>query len=205
MVWGANILAECGVPLYFWTFTCRGRDLDMETADDNYYGWTNSALTNLRQQARREGSFWAYVQVTERQQRGAAHSHFIHTFTPPDSKEFQNERGYVAVKSDSFLAAVVASGLGPQCEITRVETPLAVAAYISGYLKKHAHQDEFPKGWKRVRWSREWPKVPEKKPDWSVIIFGRKDWDACDKQHVQFVPENDAIGEMARRHMVNVW
>lgn len=204
MVHGARILADEGHALFFWTFTCRGRDLDLETADDNYYSWTNKALTNLRQQAKREGKFWAYVQVTERQKRGAAHSHFIHTFAPCDSQEFQDERGRIALKSQHYLDAIVAAGLGAQCQITKVETPEAVALYISGYLQKHAHEDEFPAGWKRVRWSRAWPDLPEQIAQFSAVLIDRAAFERADEQHVQFVADSDTIYEYSRRRMINV-
>lgn len=204
IVHGAKILHEQEKPLFFWTFTCRGRDLDMETADDYYYAWTNKALTNLRQKARRQGQPWIYVQVTERQQRGAAHSHFVHTYTPDDSEVFQDEKGRFHLDSEAFLNAVMASGLGPQCQITVIETPEAVAHYISGYLEKHANTDAFPKKWKRVRWSKEWPDLPPVEAEHSSVLRDRAAWTKVDTLGHTFIAESELIYEYARIRMVNV-
>ena len=71
MVYGALELGAAH-QLYFWTLTCRGRDLDLRTADDEYLMWTNRLLSACRARAKREGAPFEYVQVTERQKRGAA-------------------------------------------------------------------------------------------------------------------------------------
>jgi len=204
VVHGAKTLAEAGKPLFFWTFTCRGRDLDLSTADDDYYAWTNKALTNLRQQAKRQGQPWAYVQVTERQQRGAAHSHFVHTFTPDDSEVYQDEKGRFTLISAAFISAVVASGLGPQCQITVIETPEAVAHYISGYLEKHVNSDVWPRHWRRVRWSRDWPDLPDQQADFRAVLRDRHSFEQADKSGYQFQADNDLIYEYARRRMIHV-
>lgn len=205
VVHGAKTLAEAGKPLFFWTFTCRGRDLDLSTADDDYYAWTNKALTNLRQQAKRQGQPWAYVQVTERQQRGAAHSHFVHTFAPDDSEVWQDEgTGRFKLVSAAFLSAVVASGLGPQCQITVIDTPEAVAHYISGYLEKHVNEDVWPEHWRRVRWSRDWPDLPQVQAEYSAVLRDRSDWNKADAVGVSFLAENETIYHYAKHRMLHV-
>jgi hypothetical protein len=176
----------------------------METADDDYYNWTNKALTNLRQQAKRQGQFWAYVQVTERQQRGAAHSHFVHTFTPDDAEVFQDNKGRFSLISEGFIKAVVAAGLGPQCQITVIETPEAVAHYISGYLEKHANSDVFPRSWRRVRWSKEWPDLPPVEAQYSAVLRDRAAWSKADTLGYTFIAESEIMYQYARKRMVHV-
>jgi len=200
-VYGAENMAGQGVLLYFWTFTCRGRDLDLATADDDYYTWTNKALSRLRAQAKREGKRWAYVQVTERQERGAAHSHFIHTFCPADAIKTTRPDNREVYVSASFVNAVVAAGLGVQCEITQVKTPGAVASYISGYLTKHATKDRFPKGWKRVRWSRDWPDLPTLDVDFTLVLRRHWDWDKIDNTEVKWTVENEDVALYVAHHM----
>lgn len=204
IVHGSRLLASEGKPLFFWTFTCRGRDLNLESADDNYYEWTNKALTNLRQKAKRQGQPWVYVQVTERQQRGAAHSHFVHTFAPDDSQVLQDSKGRFSLESEGFINAVVAAGLGPQCQITVIETPEAVAHYISGYLEKHANSDLFPRSWRRVRWSKEWPDLPPFESEYSAVLRDRQAWSKIDALGHTFLAENDTMYQYARKRMVHV-
>lgn len=204
MVYGAETLAGQGLSLYFWTFTCRGRDLDLETADDHYYEWTNRALSRLRAQARREARPWVYVQVTERQKRGAAHSHFIHTYVPDDAIDAGKRGRNTRKASVSFLRAVVDAGLGPQSDITTVNGPGAVASYISGYLRKHASEDAFPRKWKRVRWSKDWPEIPLEQTDFAIPLMTRKDWSKLDTSGPLWVVDNEDCYHYAKHRMTHL-
>lgn len=204
MVYGAETLAGEGLSLYFWTFTCRGRDLDLETADEHYYEWTNRALSRLRAQARREGAKWVYVQVTERQKRGAAHSHFIHTYVPGDAVPSGKRGRNVRYASLSFLRAVVDAGLGPQSDITAVAGPGAVASYISGYLRKHASEDAFPRKWKRVRWSKDWPEVQLEQTDFAVPLLTRRDWQKIDADGAWWQVDNVDVLAYAKHRIFKV-
>lgn len=202
MVEGAKILMETG-PLYFWTLTCRGRDLDLETADDNYYLWTNRLLSTCRARAKKLGARWEYVQVTERQKRGAAHSHFIHTYVPDDTEFSTNESGQVEAISRWFLGAVVSAGLGPQSKITQVHNSVGVAAYISGYLEKQISQDVWPPKWKRIRYSRGWPDAAEK-AELTKALVKREHWDEIDQLTTEFLAEDRVAYEFARHRMHNI-
>lgn len=204
VLYGAETLAQQGLSLYFWTFTCRGRDLDLETADDHYYEWTNRALARLRAQARREARPWFYVQVTERQTRGAAHSHFIHSYCPADGVSGGFRGKHRRISSLSFLRCVVDAGLGPQCDITEVGEPGAVANYISGYLTKHMGADRFPPKWKRVRYSRNWPVEPEKVMEFAVPLLDRKDWQKLDVAGDWWQVDNEECLAYAKHRMLHV-
>lgn len=204
ILYGAETYATQDVLLYFWTFTCRGRDLDLATADEHYYEWTNRALSRLRAQALREGALWSYVQVTERQKRGAAHSHFLHTFRPADALPAGKRKGHDALASLSFLQAVVDAGLGPQCEITIVDTPERAASYISGYLTKNDVGDPFPPKWHRVRWGKKWPKVPEKVMDFAAPLMTRRDWEKVDNQDGWWQVDNVDVLAYAKHRIFKV-
>jgi len=204
ILYGAVELSARGVDLYFWTFTCRGRDLDLATADDHYYEWTNRALARLRAQARREERPWVYVQVTERQKRGAAHSHFLHTFRPSDAIEAGKRAGHTRLQSLSFLHAVVDAGLGPQSDITVVETPERAASYISGYLSKNDVGLPFPPHWHRVRWGRAWPKEPEKVMEFAAPLLTRKDWSKLDTSGPLWVVDNEDCYHYAKHRMTHL-
>lgn len=210
MIEGAKILMESG-PLYFWTTTCIGKELDLETADDEYLLWTNRLLSTCRARAKKQGVRWEYVQVTERQQRGAAHSHFIHTFLPDDGvpriKTKRDKAGQMVqvehIASEWFVRSNIRAGLGRECLITAVKSEIGVASYISGYLEKQLSQDVWPKHWKRIRYSRGWPDMAEQ-PDWARALNGRSDWEQADKQGVLFVAEDETLYKLARHHMAMV-
>lgn len=202
MAQGAAQLMADG-PLYFWTVTCRGKELDLETADDNYYLWVNRLLANLRYHAKKEGSRWCYVQVTERQERGAAHSHFIHTYCPQDGIRTKDSKGRIHIVSERFTVANVAAELGHQCRISEVESPEACAIYISGYLQKQLSADVWPKHWKRVRYSRNFPELTAAKAEICRPLLTREHWHELDQMSYAFECANEVDYQIAAHRMHN--
>lgn len=180
---GAEKLAE-GEQLYFVTLTCRGADLNLETADENYLLWTNRLLSAWRASAKKRGKTLTYAQVTERQKRGAAHSHLIVNDYPPDAKPYRKgdwlPNGTIAkhdcLYSEWFVERCTSAGLGKLTDCTIVRNPVAVAVYVSKYLFKDMTETLWPKGWRRVRYSREWPKTdPPANPD-AFPVIRKADW-----------------------------
>ena len=196
---GARILSETGT-LWFWTTTCRGRDLDLETADDNYLLWTNRLLAACRARAKKQGVDFQYVQVTERQKRGAAHSHYISTFCPDDAIHApvpDDQHRYV---SDWFVKRNVSAGLGPQCRISAVQTPERAAGYIAKYLKKQLKEHEWPKHWKRIRYSQKWPDCALI-PDYAQSLHNRQQWTRLDERRNWYETTEEIHYQYARRRM----
>lgn len=176
---GARQLAAAGHDLYFWTLTCRGRELSLEAAEANYYNWTNKLLTYMRRDCKGNGQFWAYAQVTERQQRQHPHSHLISTYAPSDaipSIKIKNDVPREVLVSKRFAELNERAGLGSQHEITHIDIPEAVAVYVSKYLFKDSASTIWPKGWKRVRYSRTWPKLPDRHADIAWPLITMADW-----------------------------
>lgn len=206
MVEGAKLLLETG-PLYFWTITCRGKDLDLETSDDDYLLWTNRLLSACRYHAKKSGARWAYVQVTERQKRGAAHSHFLHTWVPSDSQYRRNGKGHVDVTSDYFVQANVKAGLGPQCKISQVSSAVGVSSYVAKYLKKHLSDTVWPSNWRRIRYSQDFPDTTEQ-PDYAIALTSNDAWArletyaVANRQH--FIAADRVAYEIGRRRIVGI-
>lgn len=184
MVQGARELAAMGESLFFLTLTCRGRDLDLETADREYMTWTNRLLTAARAKNKRAKIAWFYAQVTERQQRGAPHSHLIITFCPDDVIEYATGAPVpngVTARHDTLYSpwltgACVRAGLGPMVDLSAINNPVAVAVYAAKYMFKDAMTTEWPKGWRRVRYSQSWPKLPDRKPSEAFPLVRLADW-----------------------------
>lgn len=191
IVEGAKELSGGGHSMYFLTLTCRGRDMEVKEAEEKYMEWTNRLLTAARTKASREGQKWAYVQVTERQDRGHPHSHVLTTFVPSDAVlaergailQFEVEGtiyGYEArhqiIYSDWLWAQAVKSGLGSMTDLSIVDNPLAVASYISKYLFKDATKTVFPPHWRRVRYSHTYPKLPAMHVDGAFPVVRSVDW-----------------------------
>lgn len=210
IVEGAKNLSERGYPLFFVTLTCIGKELDIETADDHYLEWTNRLLSAWRARTKNEGQHWCYVQVTERQKRGAAHSHMITTCYPKDAVEYKKgstlPNGSIA-KHDClfsiwFMERNVSAGLGKMTDCTKIESAIGVAVYVSKYLFKDAQETLWPKGWKRVRYSQNWPKLPDKSNPQAFPVVKLSDWYRVKNLGVSVYADSDVTYEAALARLV---
>jgi len=187
MVEGCRALAQ-NHSLFFITITCKGREESWQHAEENYLKRTNVLLTACRSQAKRKNLKWHYVQVTERQKRKHPHSHFITTFCPIDAESVivrktvrqgggQSEEQLSAhLWSNWFANSLRSAGLGEQYDITQVRQAEAASRYVAKYLfKPSIFTAEWPKGWKRIRYSQGFPKQ-EKPEGEAIVLLRREDW-----------------------------
>lgn len=206
IVWGSERLADEGHLLYFWTLTCRGKECSLEEAEENYYAWTNTLLTNTRTHAKRKGMHWAYVQVTERQKRTRAHphSHLLTTFLPEDARETKDEKGRDTLVSAWLSRANASANLGSQFKITRANDVSAVSRYIAKYMFKDSMNEHWPPHWRRVRYSHNWPKPPKTPADVSITLLRPQDWQRAAQVDVTWVCEDQIAYERARHRLGNI-
>lgn len=192
--------------LYFWTLTCRGREISLAKAEANYYAWTNVLLTNARTKATRAKLFWAYVQVTERQHKNRAHphSHIITTFLPNDAVLTKDANGGDAYISPWFSRANSSSGLGEQHRITLVKSASAVSRYVAKYMFKDTMTETFPPKWKRVRYSQNFPKSPVLVADIAIVLTDKSMWRAADEMPVNWVVNSITMYEICRHRIGRV-
>jgi hypothetical protein len=187
MVNGCRVLAD-NLPLYFITVTCRGKEISHEYAEENYGKWTNRLLDACRIKSKRAGGQWHYVQVTERQKRLHPHSHFITTYAPPISsilttrKKVQQADGKYKfivsthIRSDWFEGQIKKSGLGKQYDISVVESAEGASRYVAKYLfKPSIFTADWPRGWKRIRYSQSFPDAPERETN-AIVLLTQEDW-----------------------------
>ncbi|KKM97301.1 hypothetical protein LCGC14_1169460 [marine sediment metagenome] len=199
-----------GTELHFITLTCRGRELSLEDSEANYLKWTNRLLTALRTRAKRKKQKWCYVQVTERQKRGHPHSHVITTFRPHDLylgtklqwKQHEGTRvsyDVDALRSDWLEKRCVSAGLGEQYDISVVKEASACSRYVAKYLfKPSMFTDLWPKKWRRVRYSQNFPKQERQKAD-GMPLRTPLDWYTLAKKAVIVSPQ-DKDAETAAIH-----
>jgi len=206
IVEGAEKLEGQGHELYFWTITCRGRECSYDEALDNYLLWTNRLLTNARAKAKRKGHYWCYAQVTEHQKktRQHPHSHLLTTFLPDDGKPTKDEKGRPVIVSEWFSRANVSAGLGDQCTISKVRSAAAVSRYVGKYMFKASANEVWPTGWKRVRYSQNWPVAVPAVPEFLAVLLSKGDWRKVQLLAVRFTAETPAVYELARHHVANV-
>lgn len=206
VVWGAEVLEDEGHKLYFWTLTCRGKELDYETAMEHYYEWTNILLTNARAKSKREGAFWAYIQITEHQKKSRSHphSHILTSFCPSDAVWFKTRKGVDAMASAWFFNANVSAGLGVQHQITQVKSASAVSRYIAKYLFKGSMTEQWPPKWKRIRYSQNWPRPPYMPAELAITLLTPADWKKAEDTQTEWTCEDDRIFEIAYHRLGNI-
>jgi len=174
--------------LYFITITCKGRGLGVKQAEKHYLEWTNRLLDACRARCKRADGEWCYVQVTERQKRAHPHSHILTTFDVGDIVEGtlrkfetdrEGKRKYVnktVLRSAWLQKTVLRAGLGEQYDISQVDNAEGASRYVAKYLfKPTIFTAEWPKGWKRVRYSQSFPKLPERETT-AFVLLEHADW-----------------------------
>lgn len=173
--------------------------MPLAEAEEKYLEWTNRFLTNARTKAKRANSYWCYVQVTERQSktREHPHSHIITTFLPDDARATTNEKQRVTYVSRWFSVANESAGLGSQHTISRVESASAVSRYVAKYLFKDSMRQTFPKKWKRIRYSANFPALVVNPPDYANMLLNAQDWRSASRKNVLWEAENEVIYQMA--------
>lgn len=185
IVEGARQLHEEYGQLLFVTLTCRGADMPLADAQRDYLKWTNRLLTAARTRAKRAGQPWHYAQVTERQKRGHPHSHILTTWDPGDlyegyvmkwNKQARRMEPEPALRSDWLQKASVRAGLGEQYDVSVVKDPEAASRYVAKYMfKESMFADHWPKNWKRVRYSQNWPRLEHERGP-AMALLSRQDW-----------------------------
>lgn len=204
IVQGCRTLSEQGKELYFITITTRGGGLSKQDAMAGYLKWTNHLLTTLRQSANRHGQDWHYAQVTEYQKRKHPHSHILTTYVPHDAyighkKKWHTKndgrRGYEWIEcilSDYMLKSVQAAGLGKIYDISSVRDAEAASRYVSKYLFKDMMSAVWPDGWRRVRYSHSFPKLPEQDSG-GFPLLSDEDWQKLARLATVVKPENEIV------------
>lgn len=187
IVHGIHELSNAGHSIWFQTISCRGKEISCKDAEKGYLSWTNLLLDAYRARVKKQGGHWCYVQVTERQKRGHPHSHILTTFEPGDLvdgaiEKWERVQGILqpywkdALRSEWLQEAVCRSGLGDQYDISKVEKEGGASRYVAKYLfKQTAFSQDWPPGWRRVRYSQSFPQLPEIKSQ-AFVIKSYQDW-----------------------------
>jgi hypothetical protein len=213
IVSGARELGETN-KLYMLTITCRGKEVSYEDAENSYLVWTNNLLTTLRMSAKRAGKTWAYASVTERQKRQHPHSHYLTTYCPDDVVLVKKGEGkFSYTQGQAYLAkhttlqtaylekACVNAGLGWQYDLSELESVEGASRYVAKYLfKETVFSTVWPKGWRRVRYSQSWPKLPDVKGE-AVILLSKFDWYRLSRLAAVIVTKDEGAKKHAERNL----
>lgn len=194
--------------LYFYTFTCRGGNLQVNEAERSYGLWTNRLLSTMRASAKTQSQFWAYAQVTERQNRGHPHSHLIMSYLHSDALLRHDKKGKPYYYSKWFRKRHIKAGLGTQSRITPVNDADAASRYIAKYLFKASMFTVMPDSWHRVRYSQSFPKrqldeLPLR--DDAFPLLTKSDWERANKADVWFKVEDMLMYEISHRRILRMF
>jgi hypothetical protein len=115
----------------------------------------------------------------------------------------RRRRTEVQVLRSNWLAAQVErSGLGREYDISFVGTVEGASRYVAKYLfKDTVFTDKWPKGWKRVRYSQSFPKMPERETN-AICLLSREDWVAFSRSCVIAITDDENEAKIARRMLI---
>ena len=202
--YGCQNLWDKSVQLWMITLTSPGQGTDIEAAEQNWYNGTMKTLNALRNQYKRGGGEnWYYACVTERQKRGHPHAHYIITAVPKDlawaapGATLRDGRmnHQASLQSDWLVDRLDVNRMGTVYDIQPIDDAAKVSAYVSKYLFKSLLQEKWPKGWRRVRYSRNWVKAGYPKAEQAIALLGAKQWDELGRQGPNVVTDDAVVLE----------
>jgi hypothetical protein len=140
---GATAYLAQGIPMAFITLTSRGgAGRSVDTALQTFaVGWPR-----LRKKALYANGQFEYVLIPEQHKNGILHCHLIAT----------NQLTQRWWKDNAFK-----SGMGYMSKVLALSDSGLVPQYVAKYLGKDFVRVQWPKGFRRVRTSKNWPKLPE--------------------------------------------
>jgi len=105
------------------------------------------AWKTLRQRANRQAGYFSYLMIPERHKDGRMHAHLLESGGAGERWWKDNAR---------------ACGFGYMVDEQAVENPAAASFYVVKYIGKGlASGPDWPKNFRRVRVSKNWPAMPE--------------------------------------------
>lgn len=148
---GAEVLASQGLEIDFLTLTSHEKLNGKQTM----YVWPK-AWSKLGQRARRAVDRFEYLLIPEQHKDGRLHVHAIET---------------AALGEKWFKDNARQCGLGYMAEEQKIQSAGGAAWYTSKYLTKSIQYEAWPKGFRRIRCSQGWPKLPD--------MGSAEGWDWC--------------------------
>lgn len=173
---GTLVITSEGRSVQFVTLTSRGYTTQNKSL---YFFKQNWPKMNRRMKYHTEvqtdehiGAAWAYFLVPEHHKSGVAHFHILAATT-------------IDQKSD-WKKHAWASGFGYIVDVQPLVTPKRAADYVSKYLHKGQGAETWPKGFMRVRHSRNWP-ISQEQPleGW--------EWDTYQSEDTVWIEKNALI------------
>lgn len=151
---GAEYFAKVGYRVQFTTLTCHR---NVRSRDESIERW-RECWPRLRKRVARRCDEFHYGVFPEQHKDGTMHVHVLET-------SGLEERVY-----KDHCAAI---GLGFMCDVQSMANPGKVAKYVTKYMAKAIEITDWPNGFHRFRYSRQWPdadSVDTPEIEWSVYV-----------------------------------
>jgi len=154
---GVTVLQEKGLDVAMISLTSRGgKGRTRARALESFL----VGFPKLRKKAVYRMGTFSYIAIPEQHKNGIMHLHVL--CNNLETPHWWHDAAYK-------------SGLGYQADVRQVDEPGKGAFYVAKYIDKHLAFGLWPKGFRRVRTSQDWPRVdlePESDADWEVF----QDW-----------------------------
>jgi hypothetical protein len=163
--YGLENLTDQKQEMYFVTITSRGYVTSGQSLALLKSGWPKLS----RRAKYHSAGVYSYMLIPERHRQGQVHCHILTTVNLP--ARFWKDAGY-------------SCGFGYIADTDRIRGAGEAGNYAGKYLSKQLAGMEWPKGFRRVRTSRNWPKPPKLENDgqWEYLVcrnLGDANWHAA--------------------------
>lgn len=172
---GAIILTSEGQDLQFVTLTSRPYATPVQSVyffKQNFPKLRKRMADHTNRWTVVTGIKWSYFVVPERHKSGVLHCHIIAATHVKSERDWKKE--------------VFASGFGYIVDVQPLITPLKAAHYVAKYLHKGAGAEDWPKGFRRVRHSQNWPKE-------NALPLPGWDWQTYKNEETVWIEKNALI------------
>jgi len=143
---GAALLAQDGLELRFITLTSRPYATPTKSLYYFQQNWPKLVRRAAYHTNKIDGKAWHFFLIPEQHKTGVLHAHMIAT---------------TYLKTKWWKDNAYKTGFGYMAKSDQIKEPALVVGYITKYLGKSIEYTQWPKGFRRVRTDRSWPKTPE--------------------------------------------
>lgn len=162
---GTLVLAMEGQRIQFVTLTSRPYSTPITGLyflKENWPRLNRTMRYHTNKWTKQLGLVWSYLMVPEKHKTGVVHCHLL------AATHYDTEKSW---KDFAFGA-----GFGWKVDAQGLVTPSKAAAYVAKYLHKGQGKEDWPKGFRRVRKSNNWPiSEPQIIPGWEWATYRNED------------------------------
>lgn len=159
MKYGYSKIKDAGRQLGFLTLTMPSHITTPDAGIERWRQTWNKLSQRARRRHKRMGTLYAYCYIPEISAAGRFHIH-----------------GFFSDGCDTrwWKDNAAMSGWGHQAELSEIWHVGVVSKYLTKYVSKSLSNSAFPKGLRRVNYSRSWPKLPKPVSEWVWMPLDKK-------------------------------